>query len=71
MLLRGKDLDTGAVSEKTRNENLTKFRNALDITTNINDWHMFLNLMMETGYINGSLVASSNAVVYSYMLSQK
>ena len=29
---------------------------------------MFLNLMMETGYINGSLVASSNAVVYSYML---
>ena len=68
MLLRGKDLDTGAVSEKTRNENLTKFRNALDITTNINDWHMFLNLMMETGYINGSLVASSNAVVYSYML---
>lgn len=68
MLLRGKDLDTGVVSEQTRNENLKKFRDALDVATDINDWHAFLNLIMEAGYISGSLIASSNAVVFSYML---
>ena len=68
MLLRGKDLDTGKISAETREDNLKKFRNALDIVTNVNNWHAFLNLMMEAGYINGSLVASSNAVVFSYML---
>ena len=68
MLLRGKDLETGVVSEETRKENLEKFRQALDIATNLNNWHAFLNLMMEAGYVSKALIASSNAVVFSYML---
>lgn len=68
MLLRGKDLKTGEITEATRNSNLKIFKEALDVVTNLNNWHAFLNLFAEAGYINGDLVASSNAVVFSYAL---
>lgn len=68
MLLRGKDLKTGEITEDTRKENLKIFKEALDVVTNLNNWHAFLNLFAEAGYINGDLVASSNAVVFSYAL---
>lgn len=68
MLLRGKDLKTGETTEEIRNENLRIFRNSLDMVTNLNNLHAFLNLFAEAGYLKGSLVASSNAVVFSYML---
>ena len=42
MLLRGKDLKTGATSDKTREENLGKFKAALDLALNLNNWHSFL-----------------------------
>lgn len=67
-LLRGKDLDTGITTEKTRIENLEKFRNAITRATNLNDWHAFLNLFSEAGYISGELLASKQVVVFSYVL---
>ena len=36
--------------------------------TNLNNWHSFMNLFASAGYLRGSLVASSNAVVFSYVL---
>ena len=68
MLLRGKDLKTGIVTDETREENLNKFKNALDLVVNLNNWHAFMNLYSEAGYINDSIIASSNAVVFSYVL---
>ena len=68
MMLRGKDLKTGIVSLKTREENLEKFRKALEIATNLNNWHAFLNLYADAGYYNQSMISSSNAVVFSYIL---
>ena len=68
MLLRGKDLKTGEITEETRKDNLKIFKDALDVVTNLNNWHAFLNLFAEAGYINGDLVASSNAVVFCYAL---
>lgn len=68
LLLRGKNLKTGEITEETRKENLAKFKNALQIATNLNNWHSFLNLFAEAGYIRGDLVASSNAVVFCYVL---
>lgn len=68
MLLRGKDLKTGATSAKTREENLGKFKAALDLALNLNNWHAFLNLFGKAGYLKGSIVASTNAVVFSYVL---
>lgn len=68
MLMRGKDLKTGIVTKEEMDANLTKFKNALDEVTNLNNWHTFMGLFAEAGYVNGNIVASSNAVVFCYVL---
>ncbi len=68
MLMRGKDLKTGEITAETRNTNLSLFKNTLEIVTNLNNWHAFLNLFAQAGYMRSSLIASSNAVVFSYVM---
>lgn len=68
MLLRGKNLKTGEITQNVREENLKIFKESLDMVTNLNNWHAFMNLFASAGYLKGSLVASSNAVVFSYVL---
>lgn len=68
MLLRGKNLETGRFSDEVRYENLRIFRDALDKVMNLNNWHGFINIAAEAGYISDRLIASSNAVVFSYVL---
>lgn len=68
MLLRGKDLETQKTSSQTQAENLKRFREALSVVTNLNNWHTFMNIMAASGYLRKSLVSSENAVVFSYML---
>ncbi len=68
MLLRGKNLETGKYSDETRTQNLTIFKNALEDVMNLNYWHAFLNCVSSAGYVSSKLVASSNAVVFSYVL---
>ncbi len=67
-LLRGKDLDTGIVSDETRDQNMAIFKSALERVTDLNNWHSFLNLFSEAGYLSKSLVASNYVVVFSYVL---
>ncbi len=68
MLLRGKNLETGEFSEAKRRENLSKFREALERVMDLNNWHSFINIAAEAGYISDKLIASSNAVVFNYVL---
>ena len=68
MLLRGKNLETGKYSDETRTQNLTIFKNALENVMNLNNWHGFLNCVSNAGYVSNKIVASSNAVVFSYVL---
>lgn len=68
MLLRGKDLATGRITEEVRNQNLSIFKNSLDTVTNLNNWHAFMNLVSASGYLKNSMIASNNAVVFSYVL---
>lgn len=68
MLLRGKNLRTGEITQNIREENLKIFKESLDMVTNLNNWHAFMNLFASAGYLKGSFVASSNAVVFSYVL---
>ena len=67
-LMRGKDLKTGAVTTEVRDTNLKVFKESLDIVTNLNNWHAYLNLFAQAGYISGDFVAASNAVVYCYVM---
>lgn len=68
MLLRGKNLETGKYSDETRNQNLTVFKSALEDVMNLNYWHAFLNCVSNAGYVSSKIIASSNAVVFSYVL---
>lgn len=68
MLLRGKNLETGKFSDEVRHKNLQIFKDALDKVMDLNNWHSFINIVAEAGYISEKLIASSNAVVFSYVL---
>lgn len=68
MLLRGKDLESGEVTESRRDENLTKFNHALTTVTDLNNWHAFLNILAQGGYVSGKLIAAQNSIVFSYVL---
>lgn len=68
MILRGKDLQTRITSEEIRETNLKIFKEALDKVLDLNNWHGYLNIIREAGYISDKLIASSNAVVFSYVL---
>lgn len=68
MLLRGKNLEDGTITSEEMKVNLEKFKNALDKVTNLNNWHAFMGLFADVGYVNGSIVASTNAVVFCYVL---
>ena len=67
-LMRGKDLKTGIVTEQTRDENLKIFKQSLDFATNLNNWHAYLNLFSQAGYVNENFIASTNVVVYCYVM---
>lgn len=66
-LLRGDDLDAGTTSVETREQNMQTFREALDRVLNLNDWHGFINLFAEAGYLGKDQVRSNYVVVYSYV----
>ena len=68
MLMRGKDLETGLIAREEMEVNLGKFKDALDKVTNLNNWHSMMGLFADAGYVNGNIVASSNAVVFCYVL---
>ena len=68
MLLRGKNLETGKFSDDERAVNLAKFKDALEKVMDLNNWHAFINIVGEAGYISRNLIASSNAVVFNYVL---
>lgn len=68
MLMRGKDLKTGEITFQTRDKNLKVFKETLEMVTNLNNWHGFINLISSAGYLKSSLVTSTNAVVFNYVL---
>lgn len=68
MLLRGKNLETGVFSEEERRANLDLFKEALGRVMDLNNWHAFINIVSEAGYISNKQIASANAVVFSYVL---
>lgn len=72
-LMRGKVLTerNGAPHEEVRAENLAAFRKAIGNITDINIWHTFLHIVENAGYMDTSLIAGENTVVYSYVLYLK
>ena len=66
-LLRGDNLETGVTSTETREQNIRIFGEALQRAINLKDWHAFLNMFSEAGYLGKDMVRSNYVVVFSYV----
>lgn len=70
MLLRGKNLKTGEITQNVRKENLSIFKASLDMATNLNNWHAFMNLFKRTCAQN-ALPENFEKLTYPEFLSQR
>ena len=67
-ILRGKDLDTGDVSEERRTTQFNRLRAAQDEILNLTNWHEFLKCLNQAGFRQNRMITSENAVIYTYAL---
>lgn len=67
-ILRGKDLDTGDISAERRTAQFERLRPALDEVLNLTNWHEFLKCLTQAGYRSARMIASENAIIYTYVI---
>ena len=67
-ILRGKDLDSGEVTEERRITQFDKLRVAQDDVVDLNNWHEFLKCLFQAGVRQSRMITSGNAVIYTYIL---
>ena len=67
-LLRGKDLDTGEVSDELRVQQFEALRQAQERVLDLTNWHEFLKVLAHAGFRSGKMITSDNAVIFTYVL---
>lgn len=67
-ILRGKDLDTGAVSESRRYEQFQVLSTAHEKVLDLTNWHEFLKCLQGAGFRSRKMITSDNALLFSYAL---
>lgn len=67
-LLRGKDLETGEVTEELRTEQFEALRKAQERVLDLSNWHEFLKVLAHAGFRSGKMITSDNAVIFTYVL---
>ncbi len=67
-LLRGKDLETGAVSPETRAKNFEILKDAQAHVLDLTNFSEFQKALQEAGFRSGKMITSRNTIVYSYLI---
>ena len=67
-ILRGKDLETGEVSEGRRTQQFDKLRGTQDDIVDLTNWHEFLKILGYAGFRSRRMVTSENALIFTYLL---
>ena len=67
-ILRGKDLETGTVSEKRRFAQFQALADAQEQVLDLSNWHEFLKCLTHAGFRSGRMLTSQNALIYTYVL---
>jgi hypothetical protein len=67
-LLRGKDLDTGAVSPQRREAQFDRLRDAHEDVVDLSNWHEFLKCLTAAGFRSRRMITSENALIFTYAL---
>lgn len=67
-LLRGKDLETGEISERGREEQFKRLAEAQDAVLNLTNWHEYLKCLQQAGFRSGRMVTSRIALMCVYVI---
>lgn len=67
-ILRGKNLETGITTADTRDEQFQRLREAQTKVLDLTNWHEYLRCLERAGYRGAKMIASQNAVLYTYAL---
>ena len=67
-ILRGKDLETGAVSGERRTSQFEALSKSQEHTLDLTNWHEFLKCLHTAGFRRKRMITSENALLYSYAL---
>lgn len=67
-LLRGKDLETGKVSEENRGAQFKRLQVAQQHVVDLTHWHEFLKVLAHAGFRSRKMIASQNALLFTYSL---
>ena len=67
-LLRGKDLETGQVSEARRTEQFGLLAAAQDTVLDLQNWHEFLKCLSLAGFRSRNMITSESTVLFTYAL---
>lgn len=67
-ILRGKDLETGVISEELREKQFSKLKQSQNEILNLTNWHEFLKVPLAAGFLSENLVSSRVGLLFSYTL---
>lgn len=67
-LLRGKDLESGDLSEERRDSQFQTLATAQDHVLDLKNWHEFLKCLQHAGFRNRKMISSNNAIIYTYTM---
>lgn len=67
-ILRGKDLETGAMSDQRRAEQFERLAAAQEHVVDLTNWHEFLKCLQHAGFRSSKMVSSDNAIIYTYVM---
>ena len=67
-LLRGKDLETGVVSDEQREKQFQLLMDYQKYTLNLQNWHDFLMIIQKSGFRSAKMISSEITLMYSYVL---
>lgn len=67
-ILRGKDLETGDVSEERRTDRFNELQEAQQYVLHLTNWHEYFKALSHAGFRSGSMVTSDMTLFYCYLM---
>jgi len=67
-ILRGKDLETGVVSEERRTQQFGRLAEAQEKALDLTNWHEFVKCLQAAGFRSRKMISSDNALLFSYAM---
>lgn len=67
-ILRGKDLETGDVSDERRIEQFERLQEAQQAVTNVQYWHDYFQALLRAGFRSEKMITSDMNLIYGYLM---